>query len=182
MKLCWAHRIDAVLTPVECRRILANLPELTRSGVIGPGGAHQIDRARTCSDGWISSEPEWAWLHEKIRAGIDHANAARYRFDINYVEPLQVLRYRPGQFYLPHFDNNAKSVETRKLTLVVQLSESTAYLGGGLHVFGTPRKLYRTKTIGAGTIFPSYLMHTALPVILGTRYALVAWAHGPAWR
>ena len=180
---CFANRIPTVLDQAECRIILKHyIPELTRSQTINTDGTLNTDYARTCSDGWLYPTTDNKWLFDKLWAEGMAANLSNYQFDITTLDALQVLRYRPGQWFLPHFDNNGPSVRSRKLTLVVQLSDPASYIGGGLIVFGSDGSRYRTKAQGDGMIFPSHALHMAMPVLWGTRYALVAWFEGPPLR
>jgi PKHD-type hydroxylase len=181
MSMCNAHAIPSLLSPADCNAILVNLPSLSRSEVVDEDGKIHTSHSRTCWDGWIYPTAEWKWLTDKMLAAIHTANDAHYGFDITSIEALQVLRYRPLQMFAPHFDNNAPTVASRKLTLVTQLSPPSAYVGGRLHVFGSASGYY-SKGQGDGIVFPPYLLHAALPVLLGTRYALVVWARGPHWR
>ena len=42
-------------------------------------------------------------------------------------------------------------------------------------------ELSHTRRQGTAVVFPSFLCHRVHPVHAGTRAALVAWAHGPAF-
>ncbi|CAB5220393.1 Oxoglutarate/iron-dependent dioxygenase [uncultured Caudovirales phage] len=180
---CFAQRLPRVLSPDQCKIVIeAHLPTLTRSQTISTDGTLNTDYARNCSDGWLFPSSSTQWLFDIMwREGLA-ANLAHYHFDITDLTALQVLRYRPLQWFLPHFDSNGPAVNRRKLTLVTQLSSPWSYLGGSLSVYGTPSSRYKTRAQGDGMIFPSHALHAANPVLLGTRYALVAWFEGPPLR
>ena len=55
------------------------------------------------------------------------------------------------------------------------------YQGGGTEVFyGEGRENRIALDQGDALIFPSFIMHRALPVLSGTRWTLVSWLTGPA--
>jgi PKHD-type hydroxylase len=179
---CFANMIPNVFSPSECEMILlSHMPPLERSQTVEPDGTLHTDYGRNCYDGWLYENDATRWLFNRLWAEGIAANA-NYEFEITSLKAIQILRYRPGQWFLPHFDNNGPPVRSRKLTLVVQLSDPKSYWGGGLTVFGTPGSRYRTKARGSGIIFPSHALHMASPVLYGTRYALVAWFEGPPLR
>ena len=68
---------------------------------------------------------------------------------------------------------------SRKISIVVQLSDPLEYEGGELQISdgGTNRVCEKTK--GTIIIFPSYLLHRVTPVTKGTRRSLVLWVTGP---
>jgi predicted 2-oxoglutarate/Fe(II)-dependent dioxygenase YbiX len=107
-------------------------------------------------------------------------NAEQWRFDIQGIQQLQILRYRPFQRFKWHYDTYTGS--DRKLTAVVNLSAPHEYIGGGLQVKADIENVRFMREQGAGCWFPSYLEHRARAPIWGTRWVLVAWFTGPAWR
>ena len=70
----------------------------------------------------------------------------------------------------------------RKLSLVVQLSDPEDYEGGDLEIYTGHEPLVVKKKKGMTAFFPSYQLHGVTPVTKGTRYSLVVWVHGPAFR
>lgn len=111
------------------------------------------------------------------------ANRNVFNFDVDYIPDAQFGEYSKGSFYSWHHDINwqADSMYDRKLSIVIQLSDSSEYVGGDLQFKSveTPKKF---KTQGSVLVFPSYLMHRVTEVTEGTRYSLVAWMEGPRWR
>ena len=72
----------------------------------------------------------------------------------------------------------------RKLSLVVQLSNSDEYEGGDFQFnggFPCPDPV-RLREKGSVIVFPSFLEHRVTPVTAGVRRSLVAWVEGPSWR
>ena len=68
------------------------------------------------------------------------------------------------------------------MSISVQLSEPDAYDGGDLEIDidGAPWSAPRDR--GTAILFPSFVRHRISQVDSGTRHALVAWMHGPAFR
>ena len=101
---------------------------------------------------------------------------------ISDIEPVQLFRYQPGDHYNWHTDWSPNSNKKRKLSMTIQLSESSDYEGGDVEIFDglEPRPICRT--IGHATIFPSWSLHRVRPLISGTRWAMVAWATGKPFK
>ena len=80
-------------------------------------------------------------------------------------------RYKKGCFFTPHRDKGAGALEHRKLTLIIQLSESTDYTEGKLIVDNQTA----SKEIGTLILFDSTLIHQVTELKDGERLALVSW-------
>ena len=98
----------------------------------------------------------------------------------NQGEPLQVLRYRPGQEYRPHFDAIANDDNQRVMTFLVYLNDDyeggeTEFLSTGLKVRGRKGDglLFRNADI-SGAPDPSS-QHAGLPVTAGEKYLASRW-------
>jgi prolyl 4-hydroxylase len=95
-------------------------------------------------------------------------------------EPLQVLRYAPGQEYRPHLDALPPSQNQRVLTMLVYLNEG--YRGG--ETFFTQSGLKFSASRGDGLLFrnasadglpdPSS-KHAGLPVLQGVKFIASRW-------
>ena len=92
-------------------------------------------------------------------------------------EGIDLLRYEKGGFYKPHVDSGADGF--RKYSIVTFLNND--YEGGQLRFFCKGKNGEEYFDIqpepGKCVIWPStYLfLHAALPVLEGTRYAMVSW-------
>jgi len=96
------------------------------------------------------------------------------------MDQLQLTRYATGQLYNWHMDLGAGAMSRRKISLVVELAAG-GYDGGGIEVFygeGTGNRIALGQ--GDALVFPSFIMHRALPVQSGTRWTLVSWLNGRA--
>lgn len=103
-----------------------------------------------------------------------------FKFDVDMVEPYELKQYKMGNFFTKHTDNYFNLTEEidRKITISVQLTDDTEYVGGDL-VVNTQRA---SKKKGSIVAFPSYMMHQVTPIASGTRWSLVTWAWGPYWK
>lgn len=181
-KVLTAVTIPNVLTRSQCEMIIqdANVIGMNRAPVMAKDGRSVTSRTRTCASCWLPKAPHFRWIYNYMAAVIDDVNTEHYQFDVMDMQNLQVLRYRPGQWFKWHFDTFDGS--DRKLTCVINLSRPEDYLCGGLRIDGDWYNVERYADQGAATIFPSWMKHCAKAPILGTRWALVAWITGPAWK
>ena len=110
-----------------------------------------------------------------------------YNYDLDYSSiNCQLARYRVDEFYEWHKDDDVintykKYNNIRKLSLSIPLNEGE-FEGGDMEIlFRNKRKKINFEP-GNVLIFPSFIEHRVLPVTKNTRYSLVAWISGPAWR
>ena len=64
----------------------------------------------------------------------------------------------------------------------MQLTNENDYTGCDTNLYQNATPLTISKKFNTGTLFPSYVLHEATPLLTGTRYALVAWATGEPFR
>jgi hypothetical protein len=173
-----------VLTPSQCMMIRqdAEVIGMKRATVLNKDGTSRRSFARSCSSCWIPYAQHNNWIYNIMRELTDAINAEHWRIDITGMQQLQILKYNPLQQFWWHFDTYTSEAPVRKLTAVVNLSAPHEYLGGGLQVKADLENPRFIREQGAGTWFPSYIEHRARAPIWGTRWVLVAWLTGPAWR
>ena len=181
-KILTAVTVPQVLTRSQCEMIRqdADIIGMKRAPVMAKDGKNVLSRTRTCASCWLPKAPHFQWLYNYVAAVTDEVNTAHFQFDVMDMQTLQVLRYRPGQWFRWHFDTFDGS--DRKLTMVINLSEPNDYIGGGLQVEGEWEGMEHRMKQGAATFFPAWMKHRARAPIFGTRWALVAWITGPAWK
>ena len=134
---------------------------------------------------WIARRAELAWLYERIEKLTLDINQRYFKFDIyGLVENLQYTVYREdaGGHYEWHVDRGTNTVEPRKISISIQLSEPGSYQGCDLELRGGTQ--VDTAPRGCGTLlaFPSFMLHRVTPIRSGTRKSLVAWVAGPEFR
>lgn len=146
------------------------------------GGVENKNIRRSSLD-WVTKTPETAWVFEALGDIASALNAQWFRFDLSgFGEALQLTNYDQSEhgMYGWHQDYNAKI--SRKLSLVLQLTDPAEYEGGNLQVWtgGEPHTVRKQR--GLIVAFPSYVLHQVTPVVKGSRQSLVAWVSGPAFR
>ena len=127
---------------------------------------------------WIPRTAETEWIFERIWDLATLYNS-RYRFELlGEMGQLQLTRYARDQLYNWHMDLGEGPMSLRKISVVVELAAG-GYDGGGIEVFygeGTGNRIALGQ--GDALVFPSFIMHRALPVHSGTRWTLVSWLTG----
>jgi PKHD-type hydroxylase len=112
------------------------------------------------------------------------ANREMFGVDLSGYTEYQFTQYKGEEqgFFEWHMDYNPRNnlAFDRKLSLIIVLSDPRDYEGGELSLgyYSKPVKPIKGTVI----VFPSFLLHKVAEVTKGTRYTLVAWAEGPAWR
>ena len=102
-------------------------------------------------------------------------------FDVDFVEPYILKRYKKFDFFNAHPDNfGASRGQTldRKFTMIVQLSDENDYAGGIFTILGKPMP----KKKGTLISFPSFYTHAVSLITSGTRWSLINWSWGPYWK
>lgn len=139
---------------------------------------------RVCETHLIAESQETRPLYDLLWSAAAHAAEHSYGFELTQItrEPHYV-EYRAGAGHFHwHNDYSHESDEApRKVTVVIQLSDSQDYDGGDFETFGP---IGETAPRAPGTIFclPSIVPHRVTPVTSGVRRALVAWVAGPRFR
>jgi len=178
--------LEEVLSAAECAQLIEMArPRLQRSTVLDPAsGTHAAVERR-------SSEGMFFRLHENpLIETLDERLATIMNAPAENSEGLQVLHYRPGGEYPPHFDfltpSNRASAESiarsgqRVSTLIVYLNDvleggETIFPEAGLSVL--PRRglgLYFEYTNSRMQVDPRSA-HGGAPVIQGEKWIVTKW-------
>ena len=178
-------RFPQGFTPQECDSIVTsfNNRDLVKASV---GYGNVDETVRRSSIVWIPKVKQYDWIYKRILELVGQANNEFFHFELTEIsEALQFTKYGPGEKYDWHVDGGGREHQgLRKLSLVVQLSNPCDYEGGELQ-FGTStddKIEVADKNKGCVVVFPSYMRHRATEVTKGTRYSLVLWVAGPAFR
>ena len=108
--------------------------------------------------------------------------------DINQINDIQLTKYtdkNQGKYdwHVDTFWANPTMCD-RKLSIVIQLSDSDDYVGGDFK-FENEHPQPSVDDIrqkGSVIVFPSFIKHCVTPVTKGTRHSLVSWIEGPKFR
>lgn len=177
------------LTAEECSRLVRYFEDAPGVAPARLAGGVDSD-VRVCRAMWIDEDPETAWAFQRVARLVADVNREVYRFDLeDFREGMQILRYdaperghAAGQ-YDAHVDiGGSGHSATRKLSVSIQLSTADSYTGGELQIDIDGAPWTAPQDAGTAILFPSFVRHRVAPVGRGTRHALVAWVHGPAFR
>ena len=173
-----------LLTAAECEALMAlAAPRLLRSETVDiDTGGSEVNAART-SDGMFFARGETALIGR-----IEQRIAALLRWPAERGEGLQILRYRPGAEYRPHYDyfdpsrpGTAPVLQRggqRVGTLVIYLNSPA---GGGATTF--PDVGLEVAPVQGNAVFFSYdrphpstrTLHGGAPVLAGEKWVATKW-------
>ena len=177
---------ENIFTPEECEKIITYCKKDGLYDGLITGSSNEIGKnphIRESKISFIKAEEEFYWAYERISDVTKHLNSLFFNFDLwGFSESLQFTEYTaPGGTYGSHIDKMFGG-PIRKLSLVVQLTESESYEGGDFELIDSsyPEKLSRKQ--GTLLVFPSYTLHRVTPLTAGTRNSLVGWVAGKPFK
>lgn len=156
-----------------------------RAQVGGDPQGDDLAKVRRSKVSWIAKTQDTAWVYEKLAHVASSLNAQFYRFDLTgFGEALQLTNYDQSEqgMYGWHQDYGGRISPSRKLSLVLQLTDPSEYEGGNLQILTSGEPVTIRKQRGFIAAFPSYVLHQVTPVTRGSRQSLVAWISGPAFK
>jgi len=133
---------------------------------------------------WLPKTEESSWVFERLAGVVSNLNAKYFRFDLTgFGECLQLTNYSYTNqgTYRWHQDFCSEG-PSRKLSLVLQLSNPNEYEGGELQLLTSSDPEAIKKQRGLIVVFPSWTIHQVTPVTKGTRQTLVTWISGPEFK
>lgn len=175
--------VGPVLTPEECRAIIDFAePKFSRSTLVA---ADTVDTTRTSETAWLPRDHP---LSKKLVAKAQELTGAPFE----NCEDIQVVRYKPGQRYLPHHDACCEDNEhcikfeneggQRTATLLVYLNDD--FKEGYTRFPNWNDTKLRAQT-GGGIFFRPlgrddcrchpFALHGGEPPIEGTKYLCNIW-------
>lgn len=164
------------LNASECKRAV-------RLAGVFPEGSDEFSYGaigtRSSKTSLIARTPMSEWLFKRVWERSKLVNL-RYKFQLDCLEePLQIIRYEASEQVDWHIDCGglASNGGRRKLSMSVQLSETTSYFGGDLEFMGKELHPFARER-GSMVCFPSFLSHRVTAVTSGVRYSLVAFVEG----
>lgn len=152
------------------------------------GGGSQgddLNRIRRSKVSWLNKNQDTTWVFERLSDVVSSLNAQYFRLDLTgFGEAIQLTNYDQSDhgMYGWHQDYGGRISPSRKLSVVLQLTDPARYEGGNLQVLtsGEPQTIRKQRGLIAA--FPSYTLHQVTPVMQGSRQSLVAWITGPAFK
>lgn len=173
-------------TDLEIETIKTYAKKLEASkATISPLATGDTEKVRRTQVAWIFPNEETIWFFDRMASIAQGLNTDFYNFDLHgFVEGMQFAIYQGDlkSHYDWHIDGSTMSGSPRKLSLVLQLSDPADYEGGELQVQAGSGITSVPREKGLVVAFPSFTLHKVTPVTAGTRYSIVAWACGPAFK
>ena len=145
-------------------------------------GGHYVNNRRS-QVYWLSNTSESMWVFERLAHVISILNAKFFNYNLTgFGEKLQLTNYEHSEngMYAWHQDYGGQI--SRKLSLVLQLTDPSRYEGGNLQTMTSQDVNTVRKQRGLITVFPSFTLHQVTPVTQGSRQSMVAWVSGPAFK
>lgn len=176
----WAF-IDNVFSESEINFIAnANKGISSESGKIANGEHLNIRNSEIV---WLPFNDEFNFVYQKLADVAKELNRF-FLYDINLLEQCQISLYKENGKYKAHKDMGQFVGESRKLTLVMQISNEHDYTGGELLLYsdGIDNPEIMSKKFGRIIAFPAWMIHEVKPVQTGIRKSLVTWVHGPKFK
>ena len=120
---------------------------------------------------------------DRVMARLEELESAiegHFNVTLSRIEELQFLRYVTGDYFVAHQDGNTPLIRDdsrfRKISIVIFLSEPSAYDGGSLLIHGSyPEKTAVAAPQGTLIAFPSETTHEVAPLTRGERFTVVSW-------
>ena len=176
---------EGAFTEQELNWLQTKAKEATQDAFVGGGqdvgGVNPSIRRSQVS--WLSNTPDTRWVFEKLGFVASRLNANWFWFDLTgFGEPLQLTHYDQSENGMYGWHQDYGGGISRKLSLVLQLSDPSEYEGGNLQIKTGPEPQTVRKQRGLIAAFPSYVLHQVTPVTQGNRQSLVAWVSGPQFK
>jgi hypothetical protein len=166
--------LENMIADEECEHIKKQaLSKLHPSTV---GGNHEVHRnIRQSETAWLGpDDPVVRRVMERCMKRVDRP--------IENCEKLQVLRYRPGGFYKPHFDAFKNDKNPRMYTFIMALNDDYE---GGATSFPALKKEYRMRkgdcllfeNLDNYELITGRAYHGGRPVTRGEKWVCNLWVH-----
>jgi len=176
---------EGAFTDQELDWLQQKAKEATQDGEVGTADSGAVNQeVRRSEVNWLSKNSECSWVFERLSHVASSLNANYFGFDLTgFGEALQLTNYHEARqgMYTWHQDFGSAGT-SRKLSLVLQLSDPSDYEGGELQILAGKEPISMQKKRGLITVFPAWTLHQVTPVIRGTRQTLVTWVSGPEFK
>jgi prolyl 4-hydroxylase len=173
------RRFPRLFTPTECKYLIYTAAPLLRpSVVVDPRTGQQVPNpVRTSSAAGFPFTDENPAIH-----ALNRRLAAASGTDVRSGEPLQILRYAPGEQYHQHSDAlpGVAPAQQRVLTFLVYLDEGydggeTSFPALGITFRGQPGDGLLFRNASADGQPDPRAIHAGLPVTRGVKHLASRW-------
>ena len=168
---------EGLFSPAECKYLaVLGTPWLERASVLGLDGKPRMDGVR---DAESCSIPNLA--EDLVVQAINRCIAKATGTEPGWGEPLNILKYSPGQQYKPHHDGTGSdNVSVRQLTALIWLNDQ--FEGGGtdfpkikVTVRGAAGDMLVFRNTRDNGEFDERMIHAGLPVTDGVKWMASRW-------
>lgn len=178
---------DVVWEDLLCKSEIEDIHSLAQNfDVVRGGTLHDELKIRKSNIRWLEYNEETKWIYDKVTNAAKTINDENFKFELIGAQPFQYTEYDSSELaeYGWHIDllNDTQS-DSRKLSIVILLSDKSDFSGGSLLVSptgSTPKELLMKP--GRMVVFPSWMPHCVTPVLEGKRVSLVMWLYGRRFR
>jgi prolyl 4-hydroxylase len=167
-----------LFSPAECRYLaVLGTPWLERARILDLAGEGRMDEK--VRDAQSCSIPNLA--EDLIVQAINRCIARATGTETGWGEPLNILKYTPGQQYRPHHDGTGSdNVSVRTLTALIWLNDQ--FEGGetdfpkiNVRVRGGVGDMLVFKNVRDDGSFDERMIHAGLPVTEGVKWMASRW-------
>lgn len=165
-------------SPTECKYLAMVAAPWLEAGRVAENGGFQVELIRDADASAISHLTE-DMITQRINARI----AAATETKIAWGEPLNVLRYKPGQQFRPHHDGRGSDGATRIMTALAWLNEQfeggeTDFPALGIRVRGGVGDMLVFRNVLPDGRQDDRVVHAGLPVTEGVKWMASRWIRG----
>jgi prolyl 4-hydroxylase len=172
----------ALFSPTECDYLRAAAEAGFAPSTVNTANGQAVADPMRTSDGstfhWLIEDPLVHALNRRLAA------ASGTEWDQG--EAIQILRYRPGQEYRPHYDFVRATENQRFRTILVYLNQDyvggeTCFIKTGLKVKGRRGEAIQFSNATASRDVDPMSEHAGLPVTRGKKYLASRWIREAKW-
>ena len=169
-----------LFSAAECRYLMIlGTPWLEKASVLGLDGEARMDDHR---DAFCAHIPPVA--EDLVVQAVNRTIAAATGTKPAWGEPLNILRYVPGQQYKPHHDGTGSdNVSVRNLTALIWLNDQ--FEGGetdfpkiNVRIRGSVGDMLVFRNVRDDGEFDERMIHAGLPVTEGVKWMASRWIRG----
>lgn len=181
-----------VLTPALCEQAIAawqadneeglvNLPERAYEQAEEDKRVHAVYFSLKKRRDHVADDTLNAVLMQAIMSRLKPELAKAFRFQPGGLERVCIGAYEAerGDYFRPHRDNTTETTKNRCFAVSIALNQD--YEGGGVRFAEFGPEVY-DPPIGGALVFSCSLLHEALPVTRGTRFAAFTFLLTPDYR
>jgi prolyl 4-hydroxylase len=178
-----------LFSPAECKYLaVLAAPWLEKARVSFDGGSAQLQTVRDADSSAISH-----LLEDLVVQRINRCIAGATGTRAEWGEPLNILRYGPGQQFRPHHDGHGSTEgaaqgepPVRIMTALIWLNEQfeggeTAFPTLNIRVRGGLGDMLVFKNVRDDGTLDDRLLHAGLPVTQGVKWMASRWIRGKAF-